>query len=107
MPGGDALVLFFITSAPVSVARVLLLLFSHRHANSVCLTVCDPVDHSPPGSSVHEIISWQEYWSGLPFPSPGDLPDVEINPPLQNPALQADSLPLNHQGSPISQLGQL
>ena len=56
MPGGDAVVLFFITSAPVSVARVLLLLFSHRHANSVCLTVCDPVDHRPPGSSVHEII---------------------------------------------------
>ena len=41
--------------------------------------------------------SWQEYWSGLPFPSPGDLsdPGVELVPP----ALQADSLPLNHQGS--------
>ena len=35
-----------------------------------CLTLCDPVDCSPPGSSVHGF-SRQEYWSGLPFPSPG------------------------------------
>ena len=36
----------------------------------------------------------QEYWSGLPFPSPGDLPDGGIEPasPVP-PALQADSLP--------------
>ena len=33
----------------------------------------------------------QEYWSGLPFPSPGDLPNPGIEP--QSPALQADSLP--------------
>ena len=33
----------------------------------------------------------QEYWSGLPFPSPGDLPDPGIQP--QSPTLQADSLP--------------
>ena len=32
----------------------------------------------------------QEYWSGLPFPSPGDLPDPGIEP--GSPALQADSL---------------
>ena len=35
--------------------------------------------------------SRQEYWSGLPFPSPGDLPDLGIEP--QSPASQADSLP--------------
>ena len=35
--------------------------------------------------------SSQEYWSGLPFPSPGDLPDPGIKP--RSPALQADSLP--------------
>ena len=35
--------------------------------------------------------SRQEYLSGLPFPSPGDLPDPEIEP--GSPALQADSLP--------------
>ena len=33
----------------------------------------------------------QEYWSGLPFPSPGDLPDLGIEP--WSPALQVDSLP--------------
>ena len=34
---------------------------------------------------------WQEYWSGLPFPSPGDLPNPGIKP--RSPALQADSFP--------------
>ena len=42
--------------------------------------------------------SRQGYWSGLPFPTPGDLPDPRIEPvsPV-SPALQADSLPLSHQ----------
>ena len=35
--------------------------------------------------------SRQEYWSGLPFPSPGDLPNPGIEP--GSPALQADALP--------------
>ena len=35
--------------------------------------------------------SRQEYWSGLPFPSPGDLPDPGIEP--GSPALRADALP--------------
>ena len=41
--------------------------------------------------------SRQEYWSGWPFPSPGDLPDTEIEP--RSPALQADSLPSELPGS--------
>ena len=41
--------------------------------------------------------SRQEYWSGLPFPSPGDLPDPGIE--LESPHWQADSLPLSHLGS--------
>ena len=45
--------------------------------------------------------SRQEYWSGLPCPPPGDLPDPGIKPiSPAAPALQADSLPLSHQGSP-------
>ena len=40
----------------------------------------------------------QEYWSGLPFSSPGDLSDPGIEPGF--PRLQADSLPLSHLGSP-------
>ena len=35
--------------------------------------------------------SRQEYWSGLPFPSPGDLPNPGVEP--GSPALQADALP--------------
>ena len=135
----------------------------------LCLTLCDPVDCSPPGSSVHgilqaRILEWvavpvsrgsfeprsptlqedaspaeppgkpkyyierkvkvkslsrvrlfaipwtvvyqaslsmgfsrQEYWSGLPFPSPGDLPDPGIDP--RSPALQADALPSEPPGN--------
>ena len=44
---------------------------------------------------------WQEYWSGLPFPSPEDLPDPGIEPESTgSPALKADSLPLSHRRSP-------
>ena len=49
--------------------------------------------------------SRQEYWSGLPFPSTGDLPDPGIEP--RSPALQADALPSEHQGSPISTIVSL
>ena len=42
-------------------------------------TLCDPLDCSPPDCLVHGI-SQQGYWSGLPFPSPGDLPDSRIEP---------------------------
>ena len=52
-----------------------------------CLTLCDPTDCSQPGSSVHEIIK-QEYWSGLPFSSPRDLPEPGIKSmSLLSPAL--------------------
>ena len=44
--------------------------------------------------------SMQEYWSGLPFPSPGNLLDPGIAP--TSPAWQVDSLVLSHLGSPIS-----
>ena len=111
-----------------------------------CPTLCDPMDCSLSGSSVHgilqaRILEWvaisfsnarkwkvklkslsrirlfatpwtvahqaplsmgfsrQEYWSGLPFPSPGDLPYPGIEP--GPPALQADSLPsAEPKGSP-------
>ena len=39
-----------------------------------------------------------EYWTGQPFPSPGDLPNPEIEP--RSPTLQADSLPAEPQGKP-------
>ena len=43
--------------------------------------------------------SRQEYWSGLSFPSPGDLPNPGSKP--VSPALQADSLLLKQQGKPV------
>ena len=42
--------------------------------------------------------SRQQYWSGLPFPSPGDLPDPGIEP--GSPTLQADALPSEPPGKP-------
>ena len=141
-----------------------------------CLTLCDPMDCSPPGCSVHEIFqaripewvaisfsrrsSWprdwtqiscivgrrftvwatrevhaiqsnvsslsrvrlfatlwtianqappsmgfsrQEYWSEVPFPSPGDLHDPRIQP--GSPSLQADALPSKPQGKPCHPVG--
>ena len=43
-----------------------------------------------------------EYWSGLPFPPPGELPDPEIKPksPVFSPALQSDLLPDESSGKP-------
>ena len=55
-----------------------------------CPSLCDPVDHSPPGSSVHGILQ-ARILEWIAIPSPGDLPDPGIEP--GSPALQADSLP--------------
>ena len=49
----------------------------------------DPINCSPPGSSVYGIFQ-KEYWSGLLFHPPGDLPDAGIEP--LSPALPVDFL---------------
>ena len=59
-------------------------------------------DSAIPWTIAHEAplsagLSRQEYWKGLPFPSPGDFPDPGIEP--RSPALQADSLPSELQGN--------
>ena len=46
--------------------------------------------------------SRQEYWCGLPFPSPGNPPNPGIE--LESPALQVDSLPTEPSGKPMKQL---
>ena len=56
-----------------------------------------PMDCSPPGSCVR--FSRQGYWSGLPFPSPGDLPNLGMKP--RSPTLRADSLPTEQPGKPV------
>ena len=59
-----------------------------------CPTLCHPMDCSLPGSSVHGILrdspGFSRNWSGLPFLSPGDLPNPGTEP--RSPALPADSL---------------
>ena len=66
----------------------------------LCPTLCDPMDYSPTRLLCPWNFSRQEYWSHLPFPSPGDLSDPGIKPGL--PAFQADSLPLEPPGKPGS-----
>ena len=73
-----------------------LLLFSHQVVTNSLVT---------PWTVAHKAFlsmgfSRQEYWSGLPFPSPGDLPNQGLKLCLLN--LQAGSSPLNHQRSPLS-----
>ena len=66
---------------------------------SICPTLCGPMDYSPPGSSVHGIFQ-ERYWSGLPFPTPGDLPNPGIKP--TSPALAGGFFyQESHLGSPI------
>ena len=55
-----------------------------------CLTLGDPMDCNPPGSSCPWEFSSQKYRRGLPCPPPEDLPNTRIEP--RSPALQAESL---------------
>ena len=55
-----------------------------------CSTLCDPWTVAYQASPSMEFYR-QEYWSGVPFPSPGHLPDPGMEP--RSPALQADALP--------------
>ena len=57
------------------------------------LTLCKTMNYSPPGSSVHGILQ-AEYWNGLPFLSPGDLPNPGIKP--GSPTLQQIVNHLSH-----------
>ena len=71
-----------------------LLLFSYEVMSSFFVT---------PWTVAHQVslsmgLPRQEYWSGLPFPSPGNLPNLGIKP--GPPALQADSLPTELEGKP-------
>ena len=60
-----------------------------------CLTLCDSIAHLAPQPMG---LSRQEYWSGLPFPSPGDLPNPGIEP--GSPTLEADALTSEPPGKP-------
>ena len=66
-------------------------------------------DSATPRTTAHQAslsmgLSRQKYWSGLPFPPPGDLPDPGIEP--RSPGVQADSLPSEPPGKPLIKHGQ-
>ena len=63
----------------------------------LCLTLCNPIHQALLSMG----LSRQEYWCGLPFPLPGDLPDSKMKLASPGaPALSGNSLPLSHLGSP-------
>ena len=66
------------------------------HAHS-CLTLCNPSAEACQ-ASLSMGFPEQEYWTGLPLLSQGDLPHPGTEP--TSLAFQTDSLPLHHQGSP-------
>ena len=81
-----------------------------------CVTLCDPMDCSPP-VPLSMGFTRQEYWSGLPFPSPGDIPDPGTEPefpelagrfftePPQKPQKNANLLENSHSvNAPLSTL---
>ena len=73
---------------------------SEKSESVSCLVMSDP---ATPWTVAHQALpsmefSRQEYWSGLPFPSPGDLPNSRIKP--GSPALQADSSLTEPPGKP-------
>ena len=79
----------------------------NSHVCCCCLVVqscpifCDPMDCSPLSMAPLSMgFSRQEYWSGLPCPSPGDLPDPGIEP--ESPALGGRLLVLSHPRSPLT-----
>ena len=74
---------------------MLLLLLSHFSRVRLCVTPEMAAHQAPPSLG----FSRQEYWSGLPFPSPGDLPNPGIEP--RSPALQADALSSEPPGKPF------
>ena len=83
-----------------NVQRELLLLLSHVSCVQLCAT---------PQTAAHQALpslgfSRQEYWSGLPFPSPGDLPDPGIEP--RSPVIQADALTSEPPGKPSNITGK-
>ena len=64
-----------------------------------CPSLYDPIDCSPPWD-LSMGLSWQEHWSGLPFPPPGALSKPEIEPESPAAPALAGSPPLSHLGSP-------
>ena len=76
-----------------------IILCVHAKSLQLCLTLCDPMYCTPPGSSVHGILQ-ARILEGVAMPSSRDLPHpgIELESPAA-PVLQADSLSLSHRES--------
>ena len=70
-----------------------------------CSTLCEPMDCSPPGPSVHGDSPGKSTTVGWPWPPPGDLPNLGTEP--RSHALQADSLPSEPPRKPSLSLASL
>ena len=68
-----------VKNLPISVEKEETWVWSLGQEDPLCSTLHNSMDYSLPGSSVHGIFR-QEYWSGLPFLPPEDLPDPGIKP---------------------------
>ena len=80
--------------------------FHHLKSMLSCFSQVQPFvtpGTTAPQASLSKGFFRQEYYNGLPFPTPGDLPDPGIKP--ESPALQPDSLLLSHLGSPYLKRG--
>ena len=95
------LVMLFLWTNRLAIWSLVPLFGAHVHSLSRVQLFVTPwtVAHQ---SSLSMGFPRQECWSGLPFPSPGDLPDPGIKPAFS--ALQADSLPFEPPGKPFSYL---
>ena len=103
----------------VPCAKSLLFIFFMYNSSEIvleilCVCVCYSLSHAPlfvtPWTVAHHAplsmgFSSQGYWNGLPFPSPGNLPNPSIKP--GSPALQADSFPSELPFIPTSSLSPL
>ena len=86
---------FFTTEPPGKPSNYIVVVLS-------CIRLCEtPMDYSLTGSSVHGLLQAKEYWSGLPFPTPGDLPGPGIEPiSPASPALAGRFLIIEPHGKP-------
>ena len=77
----------------------------HSKLLQSCPTHCNPMDYTALQPPLSVEFSRQEYWSRLPFPPPGDLPDLGIKPmSLVSPALAGGFFTSEPPGKPIKQL---
>ena len=85
----------FILTTHFHITKCYVCMLNHFSRAQLFVTLWTIAHQAPPSMG----FSRQEYWSGLPFPSPGDLPNPGIEP--RSPTLQADALTSAPPGKPL------